>query len=190
MEGNRSTRKILKMTLLLITSLLIGYVSAASYTELFMYGTPITIIGSKVYFVDGSNTTTISSAGIQGNGTTITFDQIEITPGETLIYEEAVNITNKAGVSKTLNLSLDSISGDFTTNNFEYINVSVIATNGTTMGNIIHIVPPGSSDTNTTSTGPITMPSNVEWSIKWVIKAANTATINDSISVTIKVRVE
>ena len=189
MENNKSMKKALKMALLLVTSLLIGYVSAASYTELFMSGN-ITIIQSKVYFVPGSDTNTISSTGIQGNGTTVTFDQIQITPGEVLIYEEAVNITNKAGASKTITLSLDSISGAFTTDNFEYINVSVIATNGSTMGNVIHIVPPGSTDSNTTTTGPITMPNNAEWAIKWVIKAANTATVNDSISVTIKVRVE
>ena len=189
MENNKSMKKALKMALLLVTSLLIGYVSAASYTELFMSGN-ISIIQSKVYFVSGSDTNTISSTGIQGNGTTVTFDQIQIMPGEVLIYEEAVNITNKAGASKTITLSLDSISGAFTTDNFEYINVSVIATNGSTMGNVIHIVPPGSTDSNTTTTGPITMPNNAEWAIKWVIKAANTATVNDSIDVTIEVKVE
>jgi len=190
MENNKSMKKALKMALLLVTSLLIGYVSAESYTELFMYGTNITIIQSKVYFVPGSDTNTISSAGIEGNGTTVTFDQIQIKPGEVLIYEEAVNITNKAGASKTITLSLDSISGAFTTNNFEYINVSVIATNGSTMGNVIHIVPPGGSGSNTTTTGPIIMPNDAEWAIKWVIKAANTATVNDSINVTIEVKVE
>jgi len=98
MENNKSMKKALKMALLLVTSLLIGYVSAASYTELFMSGN-ISIIQSKVYFVSGSDTNTISSTGIQGNGTTVTFDQIQIMPGEVLIYEEAVNITNKAGAS-------------------------------------------------------------------------------------------
>jgi len=182
-------KKSLKLITLLITSLLISFVSAQSYSELFMHGTPITIgiAGVKVKFTEGANTTTISTAGINSAGTEVTFNNIPaIAPGETRTYEQAVNITNNAGVTKTINVSLYSLTGPFSAN-FEYINITMFDVSNAQKGTIIRIVSSGSNVTQTTGT-PIA--NNEVWRIRWIIKAKTTATDGQLISVTFKVKVE
>jgi len=181
-------KKSLKLITLLITSLFISFASAATYSELFMHATPISIGTAKTKFVTGANTTTMGgSDAINTAGTEVTFDIIPtIEPGETRTYEQAVNITNGAGSTKTLNMSLYSITGNFSTN-FDYINVTIIAANGTSLGSNIEIV---SSGTNVTSTGNIQMANGELWTVRWIITAKTTATEGQSTSVTLKVKVE
>jgi hypothetical protein len=180
-------KKSLKLITLLITSLLISFASAQSYSELFMHGTPITIGTAGVKFTNGANTTTISTAGINSAGTEVTFNNITaIAPGETRTYEQAVNITNSAGATKTINISLYSLTGPFSAN-FEYINVTMFDASNTQQGTIIRIVSSGSNVTETTGR-PIA--NNAVWRIRWIIKAKTTATNSQSISVTFKVKVE
>jgi len=179
-------KKTLKFVTLLITSLLISLVSAASYSELFMYATPISIGTAKVQFTDGANTTSISSAGITGGGTEVTFDNITIEPGETRTYEQAVNITNNAASPKTINISFVSLTGQWITN-FDYINVTMFSPTGTQKGNSIEIV---SSGENVTETGGQSIPDGEIWTIRWIIKAKQGAAVTESISITFKVKVE
>ena len=104
---NKNYKKPLKFLILLLTSLLISFVSAQSYSELFMHGTPITIGSAGVQFVSGANTTVMGGGdAINAAGTEVTFDTIaNIEPGETRTYDQAVNISNTAGSTKTLNMS-------------------------------------------------------------------------------------
>jgi len=178
-------KKALKLIALLITSLLIGFASVAAYTELFMYGTNITIGTAGVYFVAGGNTTTMGS--INTPPTEVTFDTIPvIEPGETRTYIQAVNITNNAGSPKTINISFVSLTGTWTTN-FDYINVTLLDTTGTQKGDRIEIV---SSGTNVTETTGQSIPDQETWTVKWVIKAKPGATATESISITFRVKVE
>lgn len=177
-------KKAIKLIALLITSLLIGFASVAAYSELFMYGTDITIGTAGVYFVDGANTTDIGS--ISGAGTEVTFDTITIEPGETRTYIQAVNITNSAGSPKTINMSFVSLSGPWSTN-FDYINVTMFNSTGTQKGNSVEIV---SSGSNVTYSGAASLPNGQEWTIRWIIKAKLTAVQNDAISITFRVKVE
>ncbi|MCD6431763.1 hypothetical protein J7L33_03555 [Candidatus Bathyarchaeota archaeon] len=183
-----NNRKIIKFAMLLLTSMLISFASVAAYTELFMHGNTITIGTASVSFTQGDDTTTMGgSDAINDQGTEVTFDQIpNIEPGEVRTYNEAVNITNGAGSTKTINISLYSLSGNWS-QNFDYINITVIAKNGTAVGNTIKIV---SSGSNVTSTGDISMPPGEEWAIKWVIKAKTTATNGQSITIVFKVEVD
>ena len=185
MKENKKAIKMLKVMFLLATSMLIGYVSASAYSELFIYGPTINIGLASVYFTEGSDTSTLSGE-ISSTNTTVNFGAISIEPGQTLTYNEAVNITNQAGTTKMINLSLYELTGQFSAN-FEYIEVSVVATNGTTVGNAINIT---SSGSNVTSTGLISMPNGAEWAIKLVVKAKATATPSASVSIKLKVRVE
>jgi len=182
-------KKSLKLITLLLASLLISFASVQAYSELFMYGTSISIGTASVHFVAAGNTTTMGgNDAINTAGTVVTFDTIPaIGPGETRTYEQAVNITNNAGSSKTINISLVSLTGQFSAN-FEYINVTMIARNGTLMGNSIKIVSSGGE--NVTETGGKTMLTNEMWRIRWIIKAKSDATNGQSITVTFKVKVE
>ena len=185
---NKNPRKAIKFILLLLSSLLISFASVAAYTEMFMHGQPITIGTAGVQFVNGGNTTTMGgSDAINAAGTEVTFDTIpSIEPGEIRTYIQAVNITNTSGSTKTINMSLYSLTGPFSAN-FEYINVTIIAANGTALGNSIQIV---SSGTNVTSTGTLSMLNGETWTVRWIIKAKTTATNGQSINISFKVKVE
>lgn len=179
-------KKILKLVTLLVTSLLIGYVSAQTYSELFMYATPITIGQAGVKFVTATNMTDMGGS-INPAGTTVTFSGVTIEPGQTVTYDKAVNITSSASGVKNLTMTRESITGSFSTN-FDYINVTIIAANGTSLGNSIEIV---SSGTNVTTTGVISGITNGEtWTVRWIIKTKLGATNGESTSVTLKVKVE
>ncbi|MEM3726702.1 MAG: hypothetical protein QXK98_07585 [Candidatus Bathyarchaeia archaeon] len=183
-----NTKKSLKFITLLLSSLLIGFASAAAYSELFMKGTPITIGSASVKFVSGDNTATLGgSDAINTAGTEVTFDLITIKPGEALTYDEAVNITNSAGSAKQITITLDSLTGNFQSN-FDYINITIIASNGTALGSIK--VFPAGEGTNTTEVGPLTMLDNETWAVQWSLKADINATTNDTINIVLKVKVE
>jgi hypothetical protein len=181
---NVKYKKSLKIVTLLISSIIIATVAADSYSELFMYGSDITIGTASVYFTNGDNTTLLSSAGISSAGTEVTFDTIpDIEPGATVTYDEAVNITNNAGASKTITMDLDSITGNFATN-FDYVNITMIAADGSSKGNSIKIV---STGLNVTTTGGQAMADDEVWAVKWIIKAQTDATPGQSFSITLKV---
>jgi len=181
--NNLNSRKIIKFATLLLTSVLIGFASAMAYTEMFMTAI-IGIRAADVQFVNGDDTPSIGS--INQQGTTVTFNNIPaLVPGEVRTYNEAVNITNGASSTKTIDISLYSLTGQWSSN-FDYINLTVIAANGTALGNTIKIV---SSGQNVTSTGNIPMLQGEEWAIKLVIKAKTDATPGQSITIVFKVEV-
>ncbi len=186
MEPNH--KRSVKLIVLLITSLLVSFVSAQSYSELFMHGTPISIGTAGVSFTSAANTTTMGGAdAINTAGTEVTFDTIpDIEPGETREYDAAVNITNGAGSTKTLNMSLHSLTGNFSTN-FDYINITIFNGTGSAMGNNIEIV---SSGSNVTFNDNLQMANGEIWSVRWIIKAKTTATDGESCDITLKVKVE
>jgi hypothetical protein len=185
---NAKYKKSLKIVTLLISSIIIATVAADSYSELFMYGSDITIGTASVAFTAGGNTTLLSSVGVSTGGAEITLDQIPaIEPGETVTYEEAVNITNSAGASKTITMDVDTnlMTGDFDTN-FDYVNITMIAADGSPQGTSIQIVSTGS---NVTSTGGQTMADAEVWAVKWIIAAKSDATPTEAFSITFKVTV-
>lgn len=185
---NINYKKTIKLIALLITSLLISFASAQSYSELFMYGTDITIGTASVQFESGGNTTTMGGAdAINTPGTEVTFDTIpNIEPGEVRTYIQAVNITNNAASAKTINISFFSLTGPWSTN-FDYINVTMLDATGTQKGDSIEIVSSGSNVTETTGQS---IPSGETWTVRWIIKAKQGATATESISITFKVKVE
>jgi len=185
---NANAKKSLKIIALLATSLLISFVSAETYTELFMNGTPITIGSAGVKFTTGTNTTTMGGGdAINTQGTEVTFDAIPaIEPGQTITYDQAVNITNNSGATKTLNVSLYSLTGTFSTN-FDYVNITVLNAAGVTQGSNIELVGTGS---NTTSTGSLSISNGDIWIVRWIIKTRTDATDGQSINLTLKVKVE
>jgi len=176
-------KKTLKLVTLLISSFLISFVSAATYSELYIKATPITIGAADVKFVDGANTTNIGS--INSAGTIVTFTGMSVDPGEEKVYEQAVNITNTLTSEKTISISLNSLTGPFSAN-FEYINITVIDNGGLAKGTI-YITSSGQNDTET---GNMQIPgNNVEWTVMWIIKAKPEASPSAQIDVELKMRV-
>jgi hypothetical protein len=179
-------RKALKIMVLLLTSMLISFVSAATYSELYMKATPITISGAQLKFTLGANTTDIGT--INSAGTEVTFTGMTVNVSETKTYEQAVNITNYGSGTKTINLTLSSLTGPFSAN-FEFINITILDENEDQQGNMIRITPYAGQ--NVTSTGNIQMPGgNTEWTVKWVIKAKTDASEGAEVNVILILRVE
>jgi hypothetical protein len=178
-------KKSLKIVTLLITSVIIATVAADAYSELFMYGSGIKITDNRVILVAGTDTSTISTNGVENSGTTVTFDKITIAKSETLTYNETVKIKNNAGIQKTIVLDVTSLTGPFS-NNFDYIYITVY--DGVTQkGDQIRMLPSGG---NVTTTGSIPMPNAAEWTVQWIIKAKVDATPDDQISLTVKITVQ
>lgn len=186
---NANYKKAIKLAALLITSLLIGFVSAETYSELFMYGNNITVGTAGVKFVAGLSTATMGGGNaINTAGTTVTFGQIpNIAPGDIATYEQAVNLTNSGSAAKNVTMTLESTTGNFSPN-FDYLNITIIAANGTALGNSIKLLQSG---TNVTTSGTIiSITAGETWTIKWIIKANLDASNGQSFSVILKVKVE
>jgi hypothetical protein len=182
---NAKYKKSLKIVTLLITSIIIATASVNAYNQLFMYGT-ITITDNRVILVNGANTLTISTNGVEDSGTTVTFDKINIAVDEMLTYNAAVSILNNAGSAKDINLEVTSLTGPFSTN-FDYVYITVFDTTPAQVGTQIQMLPSGS---NTTSTGTLSIPNGVTWTVQWIIKASVDATATDSIVMTVALTVQ
>jgi len=178
-------KKILKLVTLLITSLLIGFVSAGTYSQLYMNATPITVGAAQLKFTLGANTTGIGS--INSEGTVVTFTGMTVDISQTQTYEQAVNITNQASTAKTINLTLSSLTGQFSAN-FDYINITIFDASGSKQGSSIYI---SSTSGNVTETGGISMPGgNTVWTVQWIIKASSGASSGATINVALIMKVE
>jgi len=179
---NINYKKSLKLITLLLSSLLIAFVSAQTFSELYMRATPITVSSADVVFTGGGDTATIGQ--IYYGGTEVNFTGMQVKQGETQTYQEAVNITNNASLAKNITLTVISTSGNLTA--FNYVNVSVIDENGDLKGQSIYI----STGSNTTTTGKIAMDNGKEWAVRWEISAATHAEAGTELYVTIKLTVE
>jgi hypothetical protein len=182
---NVKYKKSLKIVSLLITSIMIAIGSVNAYSQLFMYGT-ITITDNRVILINGSDTTTISTNGVENSGTTVTFDKISIAVDELLTYDDAVSIQNNAGSAKDIDLTVTGLTGPFSTN-FDYIYIQVFDETPTEAGAQIQMLPSGS---NVTTTGTISIPNGETWTVQWIIKASVDATATDSIVMTVALTVQ
>jgi hypothetical protein len=182
---NAKYKKSLKIISLLITSIIIATGSVHAYSELFMYGT-ITITDNRVILVDGSDTSTISTNGVENSGTTVTFDSVSIAVDEILTYDDAVSIQNNAGSAKDIDLEVTGLTGHFS-DNFDYIYIQVFDATPTEAGNQIQILPSGS---NVTTTGTMSIPNGATWTVQWIIKASVDATASESITMTAQLTVQ
>jgi hypothetical protein len=176
-------KKGLKLVTLLLTSLLIAFASAETFSELYMRSTPIEIEGAGVYFSNGANTTGIGT--IFYGGTEVNFTGMKVQKSQKKIYSEAVNITNNAGVAKNITLVVTSTSGNLTA--FSNVTISIIDETGALKGSQIYLAPSGS---NTTTTGKIVMGDTKVWAVKWEISAIPSADTGTTLGVFTKLTVE
>jgi hypothetical protein len=184
---NVKYKKSLKIVTLLITSIFIATAAVHAYSELFMYGSGITITDSRVALVNGADTPTISTNQVQDSGTTVTFDTITIAVDEELTYDEAVNIQNTAGSAKDIDLTVTSLTGHFS-DNFEYIYITMFNPSAVQQGAQIRML---ASGTNVTTTGTgVSIPDGQTWTVQWIIKASVDATADESIDITVQLTVQ
>jgi hypothetical protein len=179
-------KKSLKIAAMLVTSLIIASASAATYSELFMYGSSITITDNRVILEAGTDTPNISTLGVVNDGTEVTFDKIQVAKGTTVTYDEAVKITNNAGEDRSVAIDVTTFNSAHWSDDFDHIYITMYS--GTTqMGDQIQYLATGS---NVTSTGtPVTIPNGATWTVQWEIEATVGASASDTVSLTARIMV-
>jgi hypothetical protein len=181
---NANIKKSLKIVTLLLSSIIIATVAADTYSELFMYGSNITITDSRVILVAGADTASISAGGVTSSGTVVTFDTIQVAKGAIVTYDEAVKIQNNAGADRSVVIDVTSFNSAHWSDDFDYIYITMYDATLTQKGAQIQYLPSGS---NVTSTGSVTIPNGATWTVQWIIKAKVGATATDTVSLTAKV---
>jgi len=167
---NANYKKGLRIAVLLVTSLLIASVSAATYYTMFM-GADVGITGNEVIFVEGTDWgSSTMGGGAQSVALILAGDAGAITT-----VSDPVRIHNSGAGAHNLNLKLDTWDGESETE-LNYIHVTVYndVSGGSAQGDTIELVPGGA---DVTETGSISIPSaGADWRVEWVIYWKDTAT--------------
>ncbi|MEM3760845.1 MAG: hypothetical protein QXZ02_07040 [Candidatus Bathyarchaeia archaeon] len=182
-NGQRKAgKKLLRIFLLLMSSVLVVAASASVLNYLYMQASPITAETAKVQFVLADDSEA-AGASIGTNGTYVSLNSMAGWPNATRVYQAAVGIRNFDSTSRNITLAFDSWSGN--TDQIEFITVIVRdAVGGTQKGSAINVGTPGSS------TGEITIPSGATWVVEWNIKWKAGALSTNSVSVTLQLLVK
>jgi len=181
-KSQNKSKRLLRIFLLLISSVLVVTASASVLNYLYMQASPITAETAKVQFVTAEDSEA-AGANIGTNGTYVSFNSMAGWPNATRVYQAAVGIKNFDTVSRNITLIFDSWSGD--TDQIEFITVIVRDTaGGTQQGSTINVGQQGSS------TGKITIPAGTTWVVEWSIKWKAGALSTNAVSVTLQLLVE
>jgi len=177
-------KKVIKLVILMISSVLIASVSADTYYSMFMDANIGVSGANKIYFTSGTDWTAGSTMG-DGNQT-VTLD-LDGQNGTATIISDPVRIYNNDTSAHSINLILLSWDGD-SQSQLNYINITLYnayPTGGTAQGNTIYLVP-GAGDV--TQTGSVSIPSGATWRVEWVIYWKSTAT-TETVSVSLKLEI-
>ena len=178
----RTAKRLLRVFLLLLSSVLVVTASASVLNYLYMQASPITAETAKVQFVLADDSEE-AGASIGTNGTYVSLNSMAGWPNATRVYQAAVGIQNLDSKSRNITLAFASWSGD--TDQIEFIKVVVRdAVGGNQQGNAIMVGTQGSS------TGKIEIPAGATWVVEWNIKWKAGASSTNSVSVTLQLLVE
>ncbi|MEM2105109.1 MAG: hypothetical protein QXV21_01390 [Candidatus Bathyarchaeia archaeon] len=178
-------KRILKLAMLLLSSLLIASVSASVYYTMFMTAT-VGVAGNKVQFWEGADFSAVGGL-ISDARQKVTFSNMNGLNGSLTTISDPVRINNTdTSNTHTIELKLDSWTGTGSTPLY-YIDITIYAANNTKLGNSIHLVPGGSGQVETT--GQLTMLAGEVWRVQWDIYWKGEATSNDNVTVSLKLEV-
>jgi hypothetical protein len=179
-------KRSFKLITILVSSLLIGTVSASVYYTMFMNAT-VGVAGNKVQFWAGDDFTT-AGGSITDARQKVTFSSMNGINGSITTITDPVKINNTDGSSPhTIELKLDSWTGDSFSAKLYYINITMYDATNAAKGNEIYLVPGGSGQVSTTGTQ--SMPVNAVWRVQWEIYWKGAATASDSITINLKLEV-
>jgi len=183
-----NARKSLKFVMLLISALIIGTASAAVYNYMQITAT-VGVKGFDVNFYAGEDT---SKAGgtISSDRQTVTFTDMKGLSGQPITYSDSVRICNNGSVSHNIKLEIQShsYSGNAETT-LDYINITIW--NDGSVVDYLRLDPNNDNGGTRSATGFNSLSGNNSWwRIQWDILWFSNATINDSVSIVLKITVE
>jgi len=169
-------KKIGKLLVLLLTSMLIAMVSADFYEQMYMKSDISVDVATKdLQFKEGANFT-VAGGWINTAKTVVTFDAMTGGQGINKTYYEPVNITN-AGPDHDFEMKFDSWTLS-NTSALEYITIAIYDENNNLKGNMIYL-PGDLSGTN--STGDVTITASADWRIEWIIRWVSDADSGETV---------
>lgn len=177
--------KGLKLLALLISSMFIATVSAAVYSQMFMYS-HVTVEGNFVKYISAGNTTYLGGS-ITPGGEEVTFSNMLARNGSLVTYIEAVNVSN-SHASNDYNVTLKHYTWDGEGQyNLRYINVTMYDTADQQKGAMLSLLP-GTGDVLTS--GKVLLTAANTWRVQWDIFWWANATTANTIDVTLVLEVE
>ncbi|MCW4001641.1 MAG: hypothetical protein NWE97_00415 [Candidatus Bathyarchaeota archaeon] len=183
MELKILSKKPVKFVTLLLTAMLIASASAAVYYSLNMTST-VSVFGTDVYFVEGTDNSTAGLAvAIGGNGTTIVLTGLRAYPNATFTYEDPIRVRNNG---TQVDVRLRHISVSDPADDFVFINFTMQSLELDYTASGSNWNDPG---TSTWLSMPGTDP-DTEWSIKIETKATAGASTSSSVTIEMTVDVE
>jgi len=174
-----NSRKMMKLLILTITSLLIASASAQLYSQMFMYS-HVTVQGNFVKFVAAANTTDCGGTVTPG-GEEVKFNNMIGVNGSLVTYKRAVNITNLDTNAHDVELKYYNWNGDAKTT-LRYIDITMYDKTGNKKGTTIHLVP-GSGDVE--SSTKVSMLGGAMWRVQWDVFWWANASLTDTVDVTL-----
>ena len=176
-----NSRKMMKLLILTLSSLVIAGVSAQVYSQMFMYS-HVTVEGQYVTFVSAANTTQCGGT-VSTGGEEVTFTDMKGKEGSLVTYAEAVNISNTDTLNPhNIELKLYSWTGD-TQTTLRYLDITMYIEMGVKQGQTVHLVP-GAGDVE--SSTQVSLPSSAMWRVQWdIFWWANATAGTDTIDVTL-----
>ncbi len=172
----RIFKKSAKMLILLLMSVIVVTVTAATYNYMLMEASPINVYSAMVVFENGTDA---SAAGtyIGTNGTYVKFTSMSGWPNVTRVYENASVIHNTDGSqSFPCQLTVDSFSGSIDS---LYIR---LFDNSDTYDSTVQVHGTSNSTSFTIAAGEV-------WRLEWRIRWAATATAGSTASATLSLRI-
>ena len=165
-------RKSIKLSLLLISALLIATTSTNVYYGLLQENT-VGIVEAKVHFAAGDDSTAAGyAAGTNETYCMLTFNAYA---NVTLSYEQAVNITNTDASAHDIRLrhvSIGPTSGDASVGNFTTLVFKLVDKAGVVQRTLTYSTVGDTWTVPGSPTAYITLPASTEWTLQVETRAA------------------
>jgi hypothetical protein len=173
-------KKSLKLVTLLISALLIATASATIYDYMYLNGN-VGVQGMALAWVTGNDGT---DSGTSINGVTASLTNLKGPPNGTRIYADPVRLNNTGASSITYDLLIDAVSGDTTYLDSIYVRIYSI---NTTLS--IQNVTVWASGAKGSDVIGLNIPADNIWRFQWEITWKSTATVSNSVTVNLKLKV-
>jgi len=173
-------KKILKMSILLISSLLIATASASVYTQMFL-SARVNVAGASLQWEQGSNVNTTASIV----GSTCTIEGLEGYAGLTAIFNDVARIKNVGSKTVTFNITVTQCSGS--TNKLTSIYVKIYNYSDNSLLYTLTVWENGDMGDPLTN---LQINANVNWTLTWEITWGNDATTSDYVDVALRLDVK
>ena len=171
----RVFKKSVKMLILMLMSIMVVTVTAATYNYMLMEASPINVYSAMVLFKNGTDASAAGTS-VGTNGTYVKFTSMSGWPNVTRVYENATVIHNTDGSQNfPCQLSVGSLTGSI---DELYIK---LYDNTDTYHSTVQVHGTSNSTSFTINAGEV-------WRVEWRIKWAATALSTDTAAATLNLR--